>query len=82
MRSILNRIVAAGSTGIIAASLIAPATAATRHKRAPAPEQSEFVGPSAARPDHANLPSVWRAPNQCVTDEGYGRYTSCEQGGF
>jgi hypothetical protein len=27
-------------------------------------------------------PSAYQQPNGCFTDEGYGRYTSCEQGGF
>jgi hypothetical protein len=22
----------------------------------------------------------WRGPNQCFTDEGYGRYASCDRG--
>src|ERR671929_62882 len=34
-------------------------------------------------PAWSPVPSAaYQAPNQCFTDEGYGRYTSCEQGGF
>ena len=84
MRSILTRIAILSAAGLIAASAIAPASAATRHKRAPA--QSESVDQNAQlsiRPDWSPIPSaVYQAPNGCFTDEGYGRYTSCEQGGF
>ena len=86
MRSILIRIAAAGVAGIVSASMIAPATAATRHKRAPAPAQSETsadVTGLPIRPAWSPVPNaVYQAPNRCFTDEGYGRYTSCEQGGF
>jgi len=85
MRSILTRIVAAGVAAVVSASMIAPATAATRHKRAvPAPaESSADVTGLPLHPAWSPVPgAVYRAPNQCFTDEGYGRYTSCEQGGF
>ena len=84
MRSILSRIVGAAIAGIIAASMIAPATAAVRHKRAPVQtESSADVTGLPIHPAWSPVPSaVYQAPNQCFTDEGYGRYTSCEQGGF
>ncbi len=85
MRSILSRAALLGIAGLMAVSAIAPASAATKHRRAaPAP-----VAPSAdvqglpIRPDWSPIPSaVYQDPNGCYTDEGYGRYTSCEQGGF
>ena len=55
MRSILSRIAGAGIAGIIAASMIAPATAAVRHKRA-APVQTESSA------DVIGLPMTQRAP--------------------
>jgi hypothetical protein len=85
MRSILTHIATVGIAGVIVASVIAPASAATRHKRA-APAQSESVDQTAQlpiRPDWSPIPAAaYQAPNGCFTDEGYGRYTSCEQGGF
>jgi|EndMetStandDraft_2_1072991.scaffolds.fasta_scaffold73425_1 hypothetical protein len=84
MRSILTRLATLGVAGILAASALAPASAATRHKRTAAPPeaQGEVVEPSAAihaRPDWSPVPSAaWQAPNACVSDEGYGRYSSCD----
>ena len=84
MRSISFRAALLGIAGLIAASAIAPASAATKHRHAaPAPAQSsaDVVGLS-IRPDWSPVPSaVYQQPNSCYTDEGYGRYTSCEQGG-
>lgn len=84
MRSIPTRFVILAAAGLIAAAALDPASAATRHKRA-APAQTESVEGSGLpiRPDWSPFPSaVYQAPNGCFTDEGYGRYTSCEQGGF
>jgi hypothetical protein len=64
-------------------SALVPATAATRHKRAAA-AQSEVVDPTAPpriRPDWSPIPTpAWQVPNACVSDEGYGRYSSCDSG--
>jgi len=80
MRSILFRLAVAGIVGAIAASTVIPASAATRHKRAPA--QSEIVNePVAARPSQTNVPSIF-GRGDCVSDEGYGRYSYCDQGSF
>lgn len=85
MRSILTRCVLLAAAGLIAATALDPASAATRHKRA-APAQIESSADVAGlpiRPDWSPVPSTaWQAPNTCVTDEGYGRYTACDQGGF
>jgi hypothetical protein len=78
MRSILSRVAIAGLAGVLAASALTPATAATRHKRTPA--QTETVSqPAAARPEAANVPSIFMR-GDCVSDEGYGRYSFCDQG--
>jgi hypothetical protein len=86
MRSILIRIAALGIAGIVAVSAIVPASAATHQKRhsAPAPvESSADVVGLPIHPAWSPIPAaVYQAPNDCFTDEGYGRYTSCEQGGF
>jgi hypothetical protein len=80
MRSMLTLAIA----GLIAATALAPASAAPKHKRA-APAQSEYApdgwqqAPVAARPE---LPGVvYQQPGACFTDEGYGRYTPCDVGG-
>ena len=82
MRSILTFAIVT----IIAAGAIAPASAATKHRRAPAPapdyatEQPLVQAPVSAQ--QPGVPGVvWQQPNACFTDEGYGRYASCDQGG-
>ena len=83
MRSILTLTLAA----LIAASTLAPASAATRHKRKAAPVQTEETygeafqqSPVAARAGMA-VPT-YAQPGGCFSDEGYGRYTSCDGGGY
>ena len=86
MRSILSIALA----GLIAATAIAPVSAATRHKRTPAPVQgSEYVddglvhAPVAARSGTPGTPGIiYQQPAACFTDEGYGRYASCDQAGY
>ncbi len=85
MHSIVTRIAALGIAAVVAASMIAPASAATHHKRAAAPAQpatsADVVG-LPAHPDWSPVPSaVYQQPNSCVSDEGYGRYSSCDQSG-
>jgi len=85
MRSILTRFAFLGIAGVIAAGAIVPASAATRH-RAPAPnalsEPYLNEAPVAARAlGYTQTGPVWRGPNECFTDEGYGRFTSCDAGG-
>ena len=83
MRSI--HLVTFGIAGLIAAAAIVPASAATRHKQRAAPEQSQSIdegivsAPVASRA--SGMPaSIWLAPNACISDEGYGRYASCDSG--
>jgi|GEM_PF-1850679 len=79
------RLITVSVAAVIATSAVAPASAATRHKRA-VPAQAESSPDVVGLPIHpawSPIPSpVYQAPNGCFTDEGYGRYTSCEQGGF
>jgi hypothetical protein len=78
MRSTISRVVIAGIVGMLAASAALPASAATRHKRAPA--QAETVTQAVAvHPTQSNVPSVFQR-GDCVSDEGYGRYSYCDQG--
>jgi hypothetical protein len=86
MHSLFTRFAFVGIAGALAISAVAPASAATRH-RAPAPSASSEPylneAPVAARaPGYNQTGPVWRAPNECFTDEGYGRFTSCDAGGY
>jgi hypothetical protein len=86
MRSNFTRFITVSVAAVIAASVVPPASAATRHKRAaPAPAESSASADVVGLPIHpawSPIPAaVYQAPNSCFTDEGYGRYTSCEQGG-
>jgi hypothetical protein len=91
MRSLLTRFALLGMVGALAVGASVPASAATRH-RTPAPTaSSEPYSPYApymtesavagrALGDNQIGPS-WRGPNECFTDDGYGRFTSCDAGG-
>ena len=78
-------ILAVAVASAIALSALSPVSAATRHKQAAAPAQSETVDGTVMAPAASYAPgapiSTWFAPNACVSDEGYGRYTSCDSGG-
>jgi hypothetical protein len=86
MRSILSRLAVAGMVGVLAVATIAPASAATKQKRAAPAAQPAASGDVVGLPIHpawSPVPAaVYQAPNDCFTDEGYGRYTACDQGGF
>ena len=80
MRSLLTLAIA----GLIAATTLAPASAASHHKRVVAPQPTENATPWQTSPvsAHPNLPPVVNdQPNACFTDEGYGRFASCDQAG-
>jgi hypothetical protein len=68
---------------VVAAFAAAPASAATRHKHHAAPVQSEPVDEgllSAPVASRAMPAPNWLTPNACISDEGYGRYSSCDGG--
>jgi len=75
MRSILTL----AAAGLITAAALTPASAAPKHKRhvrteAPAAQRIE--------PVEAAAPPVYQTPNACWSDEGYGRFSSCDEGGY
>jgi hypothetical protein len=78
MRSIFTRFAMAGFAGMLAVAAAVPASAAVHSRRAPA--QSLVDQPVAARPAQTSQ-NVWRMQNDCVSDEGFGRYSSCDGGG-
>ena len=83
MRSILSRLAVAGMVGVLAASAMSPASAATKQKRA-APVPPAASGDVIGLPIHpawSPVPPTYWSPNECFTDEGYGRYAPCDQGG-
>ncbi len=86
MRSILTHIATFGVAGAIALSAVATASAATHHKRHAAPvAQDQMIG-SDVQLAPRNVwqtvpPASLQGPYGCVTDEGYGRYSACDQGG-
>ena len=64
----------------LATALVGSADAATKkdhNVRAGRPVPTERA--SAFTP--ANTRPAWAAPQQCFTDDGYGRFTPCEGGG-
>jgi hypothetical protein len=68
---------------IIAAFAAAPVSAATRHKHHAAPVQGESIDEGlAAAPVASRVAPApnWHTPNACSSDEGYGRFTSCDSG--
>jgi hypothetical protein len=85
MNSLMTRVITAATVGLIAVSFAAPSLAQTRAKRTSVPpaEQSEYYGGYAQQlPAHPGAPaSIANQPNACFTDEGYGRYASCDQAG-
>ena len=74
----MHRLAVLTAAGIAIAAL-SPADAAPRHKHkmraAPAVTQRVPV----MYPAVANRP-VWAAPQQCFSDEGYGRFVPCDVG--
>ena len=71
----MHRLVFLAAAGVVVAA-ISPADAAPRHKhkvRATAVTKRAPV----VQPAVANRP-VWGAPQQCYTDDGYGRFLPCD----
>lgn len=64
-----------------AIALVGPADAAKKkhHVRTERPVAMEYQS-FQRHQEFSNHPR-WAAPQQCFTDEGYGRYTPCEGGG-
>ena len=69
----------------IATSGTVAANAATHHKhkhsrRFPQASSQPYALPYALH-QRPQVGPVWSGPNQCWTDEGYGRYAPCDGGG-
>ena len=68
----MHRLLAVATIATSLIATLATADAASRHKRhhqdrmASSHTSMRPVGPS------------WAGPNQCFTDEGYGRFSSCD----
>jgi hypothetical protein len=83
----MHRFAVLAAAGIaVAMSGMSSADAAARHKHkiravppvaqhAPADVQPAFIN----RPTFANRPT-WAAPQQCYTNDGYGRFLPCDIG--
>jgi hypothetical protein len=74
----MHRLAILAAAGVAVAIFgISPADAAARHKhkvRAPAAQSTPVMQPAfAKRP-------AWAAPQQCLTDDGYGRFLPCDVG--
>ena len=71
------------SVAALATALVSSADAATRHKqakpRAPRAEVSQTYPLPIRRGPQVG--PTWSGPNQCWTEEGYGRYAPCDGGG-
>ena len=72
------------------AAAVTPSFAATRAQRAQAAAQGDVYGAYAQQPyeqsrygiNGSPVPAaVINAPNQCWSDEGYGRWSSCDGAG-
>ena len=63
----------------IALFVMSPAEAASRHKhKGRAPAAQSALAPAVQRA-FTNRPT-WAAPQQCYTNDGYGRYLPCDVG--
>ena len=81
MRSIMIRIATIGFAALVAGGALSSASAQTRYKNHTSPYQNEYSDPAQAAA-HPGAPAVVNdQPNACFTDEGYGRYASCDQAG-
>jgi hypothetical protein len=92
----MTRILLLGATAISLMVPIATADAASRHKHkyyrqhhgavyAPGYYGGGYLGPRYGgwnAPVYMRTPGPpWAMPNECYTDEGYGRFTPCSRGG-
>ena len=86
----MTRILLLAATAISLVVPIAAADAASRNKQRyyqdpyAASQGPAYYGPYSAwnAPVYLRTPGPpWAMPNECYTDEGYGRYTRCDAGG-
>ncbi len=86
MRSIMIRIASVGFVAIVAGGAVSgSALAQTRYKHHAVPYQSEYSDQglqSSQAAAHPGAPAIVSdQPSACFTDEGYGRFASCDQAG-
>ena len=85
----MTRILLLAATAISLVVPMAAADAASRNKQRYyqdpyAAQGPAYYGPYSAwnAPVYLRTPGPpWAMPNECYTDEGYGRYTRCDAGG-
>ena len=65
------------ATLVIGLLALSPADAARHKKVKAAPAQA---APVYSQPAHSPYRPAWIAPQQCVTDDGYGRFVPCDVG--
>ncbi len=70
MRIRMTRFLALASVAVSLAASVTAADAGTRHRQHARMGYSHVLTPAPQGP-------IWSGPNQCWTDEGYGRYASC-----
>ncbi len=72
-----------GGLAILSLACIGPADAATKKKKQHV-EPAPIAAPLVAAPEHPAYAGThrpnWANPNECFTDEGYGRYWPCGAG--
>jgi hypothetical protein len=85
MRSIMIRIASVSFVAVVAAGAVSGSALAQTHKHRAAPYQSEYSDQglqSSQTAAHPGAPAIVSdQPNACFTDEGYGRFASCDQAG-
>jgi len=69
-----------GATLAVAILGVAAAEAASRHKHHTRNVRTAPVAMPYIYPAPGQVGPPWAGPNQCFTDEGYGRFTPCDVG--
>ena len=85
MRSTMIRIATVGFAALMLGGAVSTGALAQTQYRNRAPYQNGYADPNYASPQqqaHPSAPAVVEdQPSACFTDEGYGRYASCDQAG-
>ena len=66
---------------IVSTAVLSAGAADARYKRHHHPYRAPAVSRVAPAPVPQNAPRWWNGPPTCWSDEGYGRFTSCDNGG-
>jgi hypothetical protein len=69
---------------VVSLACVSSADAATKKKKRHVEPDAAVGAPVMAVPEHPGYAPtrgpIWANPNECFTDEGYGRYWPCGQG--